>query len=59
MSAGIGPLLERPGVARPGRGPSETSKSQVLRLPEDRAFDVDSINRRLARMASEAAPRRA
>jgi hypothetical protein len=29
-----------------------------LRLPEDRAFDVATINARLARMAERAAPRR-
>jgi hypothetical protein len=59
MSAGVGPLLERPVGARPARTPSKSSASrQVLRLPEDRAFDVATINRRLASMAQAATPRR-
>lgn len=57
MSAGVGPLLERPGIAWPARGALKVTRSPVLRLPEDRAFDVDTINPRLARMAREAAPR--
>jgi hypothetical protein len=36
----------------------EPQPEQALRLPEDRAFDVATINLRLARMAERAAPRR-
>ena len=57
MSAGAGPTLERPGAPRPARIPSTCPQaSQVLRLPEDRAFEVATINRRLASMARSAAP---
>ena len=57
MSFGVGPTLERPGAPRPERNPSQNAQaSQALRLPEERAFEVATINRRLANMAQEAAP---
>ncbi|HEX4098873.1 MAG TPA: hypothetical protein VHX64_19245 [Caulobacteraceae bacterium] len=54
MSAG--PLYGRP-RAPPESRSSKTERnppSESLRLPEDRAFDVATINRRLARMAERA-----
>ena len=56
MSGAVGPILTRPGADWPTRIPPKTPiKSPILRLPEDRAFDVATINNRLASMA-EAAP---
>ncbi len=43
---------------RPIRSSEETVAPSGLRLPEDRAFDVATINSRLARMAERAAPGR-
>jgi len=59
MSAGVGPLFQRPAgpaptALRPRRPAAEAPAA--LRLPEERAFDVATINRRLARMAERAAP---
>ncbi len=58
MSTGVGPILQHPGgptptVRRPQRPAAEAP--QPLRLPEDRAFEVATINNRLARMAERAA----
>jgi hypothetical protein len=55
MSAG--PLYGRPRAPPPESRSSKTERtppSQSLRLPEDRAFDVATINRRLAHMAQRA-----
>ena len=60
MTAGAQPILERPAgrVASRSNTPKPVSP-QALRLPEDRAFDVATINRRLARTAEQASsPRR-
>ena len=58
MNAGAGPTLERPGAPSAARMSSPNSQgSQALRLPEERAFEVGTINNRLASMAREAAPR--
>lgn len=57
MSVGVGPILERPGASRRVRPSPKTSAAPLaLRLPEDRAFEVATINRRLASMARDAAP---
>ena len=57
MSAGVGPTHERPGAPGPARNPSTRPQASLaLRLPEDRAFEVATINRRLAAMARQAAP---
>ena len=57
MSAGAGPTHERPGAPGPARNPSPSPRApQALRLPEERAFEVSTINRRLASMARQAAP---
>ena len=64
MSAGVGPILERPAVRVASRSRSKSKSShqppgpEGLRPPEDRAFDVATINGRLARMAEQAAPSR-
>ena len=58
MNAGAGPTLERPGAPRAARKSFPDPQSpQALRLPEERAFEVATINNRLASMAQEAAPR--
>ena len=57
MSAGVGPTFERPGAPRPAPNPSQNPQTaRALRLPEERAFEVATINRRLACMAQKAAP---
>lgn len=51
------PLFARSGAPPPEPRSSRTERTpstQPLRLPEDRAFDVATINRRLARMAARA-----
>ena len=61
MTGGAQPILERPALRVASRSQSQTAKpssSLALRLPEDRAFDVATINRRLARTAEQAAPPR-
>ncbi len=59
MTAGAQPILERSVVRVASRSQtSKPSSSQALRLPEDRAFDVATINRRLARTAEQAGPPR-
>ncbi len=59
MSVAVGPIFQRPGADWPTRTPSKApANSPGLRLPEDRAFDVATINRRLASMAEAAAPAR-
>ena len=61
MTAGAQPIFERPAVRVASRSRSDGPKSsppQPLRLPEVRAFDVATINRRLARTAEQAAPLR-
>ncbi len=59
--AGLGPILER-SAARLASGPRshspQPSRPDTLREPEDRAFDVATINGRLRHMAEQAsAPR--
>jgi len=54
MIAGVRPSLETP-EPRPARRP-QPSPAEPLRLPEERAFEVATINRRLARMAELASP---
>ena len=58
MNPGVGPLFQRPaGPAPTARRPDRQAAEapQALRLPEDRAFEVATINNRLARMAERAA----
>ncbi len=62
MTAGVGPILERPAgrVASNPRSPSKTSQAprpELLRPPEDRAFDVATINGRLRTIAEQAGPK--
>ncbi len=64
MTAGVGPILERPAVRLASRSQSQSPqplRPDTLREPEDRAFDVATINRRLQHMAEqvEQAPPRA
>jgi hypothetical protein len=59
MSVGVGPNPQRAGARAEVRISRETPAAEGLRLPEERAFDVATINRRLASMAREAAPRAA
>ncbi len=55
MSAGVGPILERSAAPKPARSsPGPSAVPETLRLPEDRAFEVATINRRLAVMARQA-----
>ena len=62
MTAGVGPILERPAERMASRSHSQSKSSgqtprpEGLRPPEDRAFDVATINGRLARMAEQASP---
>ena len=57
MSVAVGPIFTRTGADWPTRTPSKTpANSQGLRLPEERAFDVATINHRLASLAEAAAP---
>ncbi len=62
MTAGVGPILERPAERVASRSQSkskssrQTPRPEGLRPPEDRAFDVATINGRLARMAAQASP---
>ena len=60
MTAGAQPILERPAVRVASRSNApKPAPAQPFRLPEDRAFDVATINRRLARTAEQASsPRR-
>ena len=55
MSIGVHRLVER--IPRPETPPASKSP-EGLRPPEERAFDVATINDRLARMAERAAPRK-
>ncbi len=58
MNSGVGPILQSPaGPALAMRRPERPAAQapQALRLPEDRAFEVATINKRLARMAERAA----
>jgi len=60
MSVGVGPNPPRAGARAETRISRETpAASEGLRLPEERAFDVATINGRLASMARKAAPRAA
>ena len=54
MSIGAQRVVER--IPRPKTSPPASGPPAFLRLPEDRAFDVATINDRLARMAERAAP---
>ena len=57
MSVGVGPILDRPAVRVASRSRPQTPqpfRPETLREPEDRAFEVATINRRLRRMAEEA-----
>ncbi len=57
MSTGVGPLCERLAAPSPARSSSRTCTApEALRLPEERAFEVATINRRLAAMARQADP---
>lgn len=58
MSVGVGPNPPRAGARAEARISRQTpaATSEGLRLPEERAFDVATINRRLASMARKAAP---
>ena len=61
MSVGVGPI-SAPFAAttrscandKPTTTSRRSDPAPALRLPEDRAFDVATINRRLARMAEQA-----
>lgn len=51
-------IADAPQPTRRSSKTDQAKPSSGLRLPEDRAFDVATINSRLARMAERAGPRR-